>query len=201
MTRKIDPRKRPLQSRSRDTFEIILQASSELLSRDGLVEFNTNQIAERAGISIGSLYQYFPNKEAILATIIRQMRKEMRDDFKQAIESSSDDDLPSAIKALIAASLHHHLDDPSLTEILEKAEDDLPLDSETQALKQEMALLVVGLLKSHGVEAPEQTAFDLIALSHGMTHAATQAGQNDFDNLSQRLERAVFGYLGLSYSG
>ena len=199
MTGKIDPRKRPLQNRSRDTFEIILQASTELLSRDGLAEFNTNQIAERAGVSVGSLYQYFPNKEAILATIIRKMRKDMRDDFKRAIEESGNDDLPSAIKALISSSLHHHLDDPALTEILERAEGDLPLDSETQELKQEMAVLVVGLLQNHAVEAPQQTAFDLIALSHGITHAATQAGQNDFENLSQRLERAVFGYLGLSH--
>jgi AcrR family transcriptional regulator len=60
------PRKRPRQQRSQDTYEAILDAAVQLFERDGYAAATTNRIAERAGVSIGSLYQYFPNKEALL---------------------------------------------------------------------------------------------------------------------------------------
>jgi hypothetical protein len=82
-----------------------------------------------------------------------------------------------------------------LTQHLERAEDDLPLDHETQALKMAMAEVVTNLLRQHSIESPEDTAFDLIAVAHGLTQAATQAGQSDFDNLHGRVMRAVVGYL------
>ncbi len=194
-TKTIDPRKAPQQSRSQDTYSVILQASREVLSRAGLEGFNTNSIAKRAGVSVGSLYQYFPRKEAILTALIREMRASMRDEFKRAIRECKGQGLDASVIALIEASLNHHLDDPKLTQLLEKAEDELPLDEETHALKQDMAGLVVALLQEHQMHNPETSAFDLIALSHGITHAATQAGQNNLEDLSQRLQRAVFGYL------
>ena len=84
---------------------------------------------------------------------------------------------------------------PELTQHLERAEDDLPLDHETQALKMAMAEVVTNLLKEHSIVNPEDTAFDLIAIAHGLTHAATQAGQTNFENLHGRVMRAVVGYL------
>lgn len=176
---------------------MILQASLDLLSRQGLEGFTTNAVAKRAGVSIGSLYQYFPNKDAILATLVREMRTSMRDDFRRAVANTSDLSLETSVVALINASLCHHLDNPNLTALLEKVEDELPLDAETHALKVEMSGLVVTLLKDHGIPDAERTASDLIALSHGIAHAATQAGQDDFEDLSKRVQRAVFGYLGI----
>ena len=193
----IDPRKRPTQARSEYTYDVILQASLELLARGGLEGFTTNAVAKRAGVSVGSLYQYFPNKDAILATLVREMRASMRDDFQRAVANTLDLTFEASVVALIDASLRHHLDDPDLTALLEKVEDELPLDAETQALKAEMSGLVSALLRDHGIPDAERTAFDLIALSHGITHAATQAGQDDFDDLSKRVQRAVFGYLGI----
>lgn len=60
------PRKAPTQQRSRNTVDSILQATEELVRARGFGDVNTRAIAERAGISIGSLYQYFPTYEAIL---------------------------------------------------------------------------------------------------------------------------------------
>ncbi len=64
------PRKAARQERSQATVDAILQASARLFAEGGLDEVNTNHIAELAGVSIGSLYQYFPTKQAILGELI-----------------------------------------------------------------------------------------------------------------------------------
>jgi AcrR family transcriptional regulator len=61
---RLSPRARPSQARSRDTVEALLQAAAQVFECHGYAAGTTNRIAERAGVSIGSLYQYFPNKDA-----------------------------------------------------------------------------------------------------------------------------------------
>jgi len=63
----VNQRRSPVQARSRATREAIVQAATQVLEHDGPAGFNTNRIAERAGVSVGSVYQYFSNKHAILA--------------------------------------------------------------------------------------------------------------------------------------
>jgi AcrR family transcriptional regulator len=66
-------RRKPKQARARATVEAILEAAAQILERDGTAGYNTNAIAERAGVSVGTLYQYFPDKQAILmATAARE---------------------------------------------------------------------------------------------------------------------------------
>ncbi|HLK88295.1 MAG TPA: TetR family transcriptional regulator [Polyangia bacterium] len=65
------PRKTPKQARSARLVEAILQAAVRVLERDGAAAFTTIRVAERAGVSVGSLYQYFPNKESILFRLQR----------------------------------------------------------------------------------------------------------------------------------
>ena len=66
------PRKIPVQARSRATFDAIIQAATYILTKRGWDSLTTNAIAERAGVNIGSLYQYFPNKEAVIAELQRR---------------------------------------------------------------------------------------------------------------------------------
>lgn len=66
------PRKRPIQSRSRATYDAILDAAAQVLADEGYPASTTNKIAERAGASIGSVYEYFPSKEAIFAALIER---------------------------------------------------------------------------------------------------------------------------------
>lgn len=71
MTKKpLSARKKPSQSRSQETVKAILQAAAHILSKEGAGKFNTNYLAQKAGVSVGSVYQYFPNKEAILQALI-----------------------------------------------------------------------------------------------------------------------------------
>jgi AcrR family transcriptional regulator len=70
----VDPRKRPRQRRSEATVDAILEAAARILESDGLDALTTNAVADRAGVSVGSLYQYFPGKTALLAELIRRER-------------------------------------------------------------------------------------------------------------------------------
>lgn len=190
------PRKRPAQSRSRATREAILEAAARILEHHPGGPFTTNHIAETAGVSIGSLYQYFPGKEAILAELVRAMRKEMLEDFEAALAAKDGDDLAASVNAGLRASLKHHLARPALARALEEAEAHLPLDVEIQAIKSRMHQLATNLLRDNGVPEPAQTAFDIIAIARGMADAATHHGEADLDGLFRRIRRAIFGYLG-----
>ena len=67
--RRLSPRKTPRQDRSRATVEALLEATTDILLRDGYAKLTTNRIADRAGVNIASLYQYFPGKDAIVAEL------------------------------------------------------------------------------------------------------------------------------------
>src|SRR6185295_18131266 len=66
----LHPRKQPLQARSRETVRVILRAAAQVFGSRGYAASTTNHIAERAGVSIGSLYEYFPNKDALLHALL-----------------------------------------------------------------------------------------------------------------------------------
>ena len=72
----LTPRKRPVQERSRETVKAILEAAARIFGEKGLAGATTNHIAERAGVSIGTLYQYFPNKEAIVHGLMEKHVRE-----------------------------------------------------------------------------------------------------------------------------
>jgi AcrR family transcriptional regulator len=66
-------RKRPSQRRSRATFDALVEACAGLLARGGYAGTTTNHIAERAGVNIASLYEYFPGKDAIVAQVAERL--------------------------------------------------------------------------------------------------------------------------------
>jgi len=68
----LSPRKNPRQRRSRVTIDAIFEATIQVLLANGLDGVTTIQIAERAGVSVGSLYQYFPNKRALMAAVVKR---------------------------------------------------------------------------------------------------------------------------------
>lgn len=72
----ITSKKQPRQARSIATVAAIVEAATYILSRDGLAEFTSNKVAERAGVNVASFYQYFPNKEALLFHIVQRTWEE-----------------------------------------------------------------------------------------------------------------------------
>src|ERR1700727_158166 len=70
--RRLTPRKAAKQARAQATVDAIVEAAAQVFESLGYAAATTNRIAERAGVSIGSLYQYFPNKDAILVALARR---------------------------------------------------------------------------------------------------------------------------------
>lgn len=84
------PRKSPSQERSRATVDAIMQASTYILNEVGWGGLNTNAIAERAGVNIASLYQFFPNKQAVIAELQRRHATSIHADISHALENISE---------------------------------------------------------------------------------------------------------------
>jgi len=85
----IEPRKAPKQERSRKTYQDILQGATRLIQRDGIQKLSTNKVAEESGVSIGSLYQYFPSKQAIIAALIDHIFEVEYHHLKESLEATS----------------------------------------------------------------------------------------------------------------
>lgn len=93
-----DPRKRPRQARSVATFEAILEAAARILESLSFAGFNTNAVAELAGVSIGSLYQYFPSKDALIVELIRRERAKLSNHIIEAIQLNTAEGLKRKTK-------------------------------------------------------------------------------------------------------
>jgi AcrR family transcriptional regulator len=108
------PRKQPRQERSKATVEAILEAAADIVARRGAAGLTTNHIADRAGVNIASLYQYFPNKQAILAELRRRHGNEQRAAARRALAAGHTDDVMSILRTLLEASLAAHAVNPDL---------------------------------------------------------------------------------------
>lgn len=193
-----DLRKRPRQARSVATFEAILEAAARILESLGFAGFNTNAVAERAGVSIGSLYQYFPSKDALIVELIRRERAKLSNHIIEAIQQHDAADLKDKLKLIIHAAVQHQLSSPKLARTLEFASELIGKDTEESELQHELETIISDLFIHSGISHAQTTAQDIIALSKGMINAAGIAGESDLNHLQQRVEKAVFGYLDLS---
>ncbi|HEE6563133.1 TetR/AcrR family transcriptional regulator [Acinetobacter baumannii] len=193
-----DPRKRPRQARSVATFEAILEAAARILESLGFAGFNTNAVAELAGVSIGSLYQYFPSKESLIVELIRRERAKLSNHIIEAIQQNDAADLKEKLKLVIHDAVQHQLSRPQLARTLEFASELIGKDIEENELQHELEIIISDLFTRSDISHPQTVAQDVIALSKGMINAAGIAGESDLNDLQQRVEKAVFGYLNLS---
>jgi len=111
-------RREPKQLRARHTVEAVLSAAVRILKREGVNGLTTNRIAEIAGVSIGSLYQYFPDKNAIFAALHRRHIEEIDRMIHEVLTRYAASELHSLIRALIEAMIDAHTKDPELYELL-----------------------------------------------------------------------------------
>lgn len=93
---------KPTQERSRRTLEAILDAGAALILEQGYDQVSTNAIAARAGIAIGSLYRYFPDKRSLLSALVERESAWLSSLFAGAAEDAAPEDADAALDALVA---------------------------------------------------------------------------------------------------
>lgn len=111
-------RKLPEQDRSRATVDAIVAAAARILVKDGYDAFTTNRVAEKAGVSIGSLYQYFPNKDALLGELMRRHTHEIEEGIEAMAEQAKSAPLAEVVRIAIEHNVRAHLIDPDLHRVL-----------------------------------------------------------------------------------
>lgn len=194
------PRKQPKQARSAVTQDIILQAAAHILETDGMADFNTNRIAEIAGVSIGSLYQYFPSKQAILAELIRRNKAQFLAELAQSTTNAGTKKFDDTLETLIDAVVRFQFDRPKLARHLKYLEATLPLDEEARQKDQRISQLVGNVLRTtqNAKLSAQQIAIltqDIIAIVRGIVDAAAITKEGDKAALKARVMNAVIGYL------
>ncbi len=116
----VSPRKQPSQGRSRFTVRQIVEAAARVFEERGYAGANTNRIAERAGVSIGSLYQYFPNKESILAVLLEQHTQEVANAVEAIRRHVAEEphDLVGVLEHFVEDMVELHSKNPRLQHVL-----------------------------------------------------------------------------------
>jgi AcrR family transcriptional regulator len=165
-------RRVPRQERSQQTVDAILAATRMLVIQDGLSRLSTNRIARRAGVSIGSLYQYFPSKRAVLAELHQRHQAEGARAFHVELPRLVDGTLEEGVKTFVARMLEVHRVDPELHRALEiEGREPGSTDWERRALE-----LVRLYLQRHRdalvVHDLEQAAFVVGLTVQGLVHGA-----------------------------
>jgi len=192
---RLKPRKQPAQLRSNRTVSVILEAAAHILEERGLEGYTTNSIAERAGVSIGSLYQYYPGKDAITIALIKQESAVLLEALARA---SSMDHWEDALRLMIRAATEHQLTRPKLARLLDFEESRLPFPAHAVRAGGTIHAAIVDVLNKRPETSRDDVvvlAFDILAITRGLTDSAGERGETDIGELERRAIRAVFGYL------
>jgi AcrR family transcriptional regulator len=112
------PRKNASQERSRVTVDALIEATARILVREGFDKASTNHIAETAGVSVGSLYQYFPSKEALVGAVIDRHNDEIVQVVRGVLAEIETLPLKKGVRKLIAIAIDAHRVDPRLHRVL-----------------------------------------------------------------------------------
>lgn len=170
------PRKRPAQARSRATVEAILAAAARVLVDEGFERATTNRVAEVAGVSIGSLYQYFPNKDALLATLAEHHMQAMLSQLMRMAESLADAPLEDAVRAYVRAMLAAHAVDPELHRVLTEQVPRIAGLDRVREVQAEAETVVQAYLEGHRDRLRPKdlrvATFVIVTSVEAVTHAA-----------------------------
>ncbi len=203
-TQKLDPRKSPVQKRSRATVEAILEAAAQVFEAHGYAAGTTNRIAESAGVSIGTLYQYFSSKEALVVALLEQHIEEIQRQMREWVGHmlAESHTLHEALEDYIAGMLDVHVHRPRLQHILLE-ETPLPEHVHHLLLEAEhrLAKTMAGLLRTYPeVKRPnlEHSAYVVIQAVEALTHRFAAHPDDsiiDLEALRIELVKMLEGYL------
>jgi AcrR family transcriptional regulator len=198
------PRKHAAQARSRATVEALVEATARILVRDGFDRASTNRIAEEAGVSVGSLYQYFPGKDALVAAVIARHQRELMAIARHALAEIADQPLDAGVRRLVAAAVAAHRADPELHHVLSEQTPRTGALAGVEAFNRGYHDLFKAYLEHHGDELRpidlDLAAFVCVTSIEAITHTAvlhrpqflTDAAA---EALADEAVRLILGYL------
>lgn len=178
-----------------------MRAATRVLIRDGYEALNTNRVAEEAGASVGSLYQYFSSKHQLIAALLARHVENTMHDVRQAIPSLSLLPVPEAVRRFVELMVASHRVEPELHRVFFEQ---LPRDGgfeQMEASVTEGLVLAEAFLKAHAREIVPQdhklTAFIIVHTVESLTHSAvlTQPELLSTDAFVTELTELVVGYL------
>jgi AcrR family transcriptional regulator len=177
---RLTPRKQPRQARARRTVEAIVEAAAQVFEREGYARATTDRIAERAGVSIGTLYQYFPNKDALLVALAQQHVDAGVTRVRELLAAGGGSaglarvGLADILRAFITELVELHRNQPRLHRLL-FAEAPVATDQHQRmsAVEDELAAAIAELLEQHPeveVADPMLAAWMLVHVTQGLVH-------------------------------
>jgi AcrR family transcriptional regulator len=173
------PRKKPRQDRSQATVEAILDATARVLCTTGYDRASTNRIALAAGVSVGSLYQYFPSKEALVAALAARHMATMTALVRSKLAEVAEAPMPVAVRTIIMAMFEAHAVDPRLHKVLIEEVPRIGRLENLRGVEREMEGLVAAMLEARRGELRrtnvETMALLLVTVVEAATHAAVLA--------------------------
>jgi len=204
----LKPRKKPLQARARRTVEAILEGAAQVFETYGYARTTTDRIAERAGVSIGSLYQYFPNKDAVVVALAERHQEVVLQRVRDRLFgveglALAAMDLDVLLETFVGDLLELHRDHPQLYKLL-LVEARMPSDQLERLSGQEddLAAEIAVLLQTHpGIDAPspQLSAWLLIHATEGLIHdyvVHPPPGDVDEETFVGEVVGLLKGYLG-----
>ncbi|MBB3643047.1 MULTISPECIES: TetR/AcrR family transcriptional regulator [unclassified Variovorax] len=168
-----EPRKLPRQQRSHLTVDAITQAAAYILVNFGWERLTTNAVAERAGVNISSLYQYFPNKEAIVAELQRRHILQTQSKLAQAlVQLPAQRTLREALVLLVQAMVDEHRIAPAVHRAIA---DELPRSVRCEIDNEDRVEQLRKALEPYARHVPDLRVAIRIGLvaAHAVIHEAT----------------------------
>ena len=199
----LNPRKSPVQARSSVTVEAILEATIQVLLKDGKERLTTTRVAERAGVSVGTLYQYFPNKSALLQAALQRHMDEVAGAVERVCREQRGKPLIEMATALIDGYFAAKMRDPKTSAALYSVSSDIDGWKIVQKIGQRVHKEIAALLAT----APEQLAKDpemlasmLQSMLNGVSRRVLEssAPEKHFPALREELVFLASTYLGAS---
>ncbi len=169
-------RKRPRQVRSQATVEAILEATAHILARQGYEALTTNAVAIRAGVSIGSLYQYFPSKEALVGELMDRHCDRMNALFGEVFLRAQGLAPRALARAVVAAIYQAKRENPDLSRVLREHLPRLGRASRLEESLAQITRVVAAYLRQHQASlrlpSPDRAAFYAVELVEGLSMAS-----------------------------
>jgi AcrR family transcriptional regulator len=193
-------RKEASQHRSRATVDALVDATARILVREGFDKASTNRIAAVAGVSVGSLYQYFPSKEALVAAVIERHQQEIMQVVRGELAKATKQPIE---RTLVAVAVRAHRVDPKLHRVLAEQIPRVGKLEKVAAFNPENYALFKAYLEGHRKEIRavdlELAAFVCVTSIEALTHTAVLHHEIVPDEAAEALvdeaTRLVVGYL------